>query len=88
VKSLREATKAQQLREGRTCYDHLAGRLGVELTRALIARRLLRRVNGSYVVTRRGEQTLSDSASASRASGARRAALHFPVLIGASAANT
>jgi DNA-binding transcriptional ArsR family regulator len=60
VKSLREATKAQQLREGRTCYDHLAGRLGVELTRALIARRLLRRVDGSYAVTRRGEQTLSE----------------------------
>ena len=60
VQSLREATRAELLRDGRTCYDHLAGRLGVELTRALIARRLLRRVDGDYVVGRRGEQTLSE----------------------------
>jgi DNA-binding transcriptional ArsR family regulator len=36
VTSLRQATAAKQLREGRTCYDHLAGRLGVVLTDALV----------------------------------------------------
>jgi DNA-binding transcriptional ArsR family regulator len=60
VRSLSEATRAELLREGRTCYDHLAGRLGVELTRALITRRLLRRIDGNYDLTRRGEQTLSE----------------------------
>ena len=35
VRSLREATVGEALREARTCYDHLAGRLGVELTAAL-----------------------------------------------------
>src|SRR4051812_2152057 len=36
VRSLREGTRAQALREARTCYDHLAGRLGVAVMRALI----------------------------------------------------
>ena len=36
VKSLRQATRANAVREARTCYDHLAGRLGVQVTRALI----------------------------------------------------
>src|SRR4051812_33344043 len=36
VKSLREGTRAQALRAARTCYDHLAGRLGVELMQSLI----------------------------------------------------
>ncbi|MBP0460479.1 ArsR/SmtB family transcription factor [Streptomyces montanisoli] len=36
VRSLREGNRAHALREGRTCYDHLAGRLGVALMRGLI----------------------------------------------------
>jgi len=36
VRSLREGTRAHALRRGRTCYDHLAGRLGVAVFRALI----------------------------------------------------
>jgi DNA-binding transcriptional ArsR family regulator len=38
VRSLRESTRAGQLRAARTCYDHLAGRLGVEIMAAMIAR--------------------------------------------------
>jgi DNA-binding transcriptional ArsR family regulator len=38
VRSLRDGTRAQALRAGRTCYDHLAGRLGVALFGALIER--------------------------------------------------
>jgi DNA-binding transcriptional ArsR family regulator len=37
VRSLREGTKAQAVRAARTCYDHLAGRLGVAIMSALIA---------------------------------------------------
>ena len=37
VRSLREGTRAHAIRAARTCYDHLAGRLGVELLAALIA---------------------------------------------------
>src|SRR5690349_8736702 len=36
VRSLREGTKAQALRAARTCYDHVAGRLGVDLFGALL----------------------------------------------------
>jgi DNA-binding transcriptional ArsR family regulator len=37
VRSLREGTRAAALRAARTCYDHLAGRLGVEIFGRLIA---------------------------------------------------
>jgi DNA-binding transcriptional ArsR family regulator len=36
VRSLRQSTRAGALRQARTCYDHLAGQLGVRLTQALI----------------------------------------------------
>ena len=38
VRSLRQATRAHALRHARSCYDHLAGRLGVALTDALLQR--------------------------------------------------
>jgi DNA-binding transcriptional ArsR family regulator len=37
VRSLREGTRAEALRFARTCYDHLAGRVGVEVMDALLA---------------------------------------------------
>ena len=48
VRSLKEATRGELLREARTCYDHLAGRLGVALARALERRRVVVRSNGGY----------------------------------------
>ncbi len=36
IRSLRQGNRAQLLRQARMCYDHLAGRLGVELMRALV----------------------------------------------------
>jgi|SRR5947209_1578613 len=36
VRSLREGSRAHALRAARTCYDHLAGRLGTALMEALI----------------------------------------------------
>jgi DNA-binding transcriptional ArsR family regulator len=38
VRSLRQGTRAEALRRARTCYDHLAGRLGVAVFGALIER--------------------------------------------------
>jgi hypothetical protein len=58
VSSLRAASAAERLREGRTCYDHLAGRLGVALTDALLARRALRGRDRAFVVTGSGERLL------------------------------
>jgi DNA-binding transcriptional ArsR family regulator len=36
VRSLKQATRAEALRRARSCYDHLAGRLGVRVFAALI----------------------------------------------------
>ena len=41
VRSLREATAAAKLRYARSCYDHLAGRIGVALTSLLLEHGLL-----------------------------------------------
>jgi DNA-binding transcriptional ArsR family regulator len=46
VTSLREGTRAEALRTARTCYDHLAGRLGVAVTSALLARGALAAQDG------------------------------------------
>lgn len=55
VRSLRSADKRAALREARTCYDHLAGRVGVGVTDRLVRLRLLRVADGSYALTRRGD---------------------------------
>ena len=49
-------TAMQRLREARLCYDHLAGRLGVALADALVARGLLRAGDAEFRVTPRGER--------------------------------
>lgn len=54
VRSLREASAAATLTHGRTCYDHLAGRLGVWLTDALVERGTLVVRPGAYDVTEEG----------------------------------
>jgi DNA-binding transcriptional ArsR family regulator len=46
VRSLRESTRAAALRRARTCYDHLAGRVGVAVTAALVDRGALVRTDG------------------------------------------
>lgn len=46
VRSLRESTRAAAVRRARTCYDHLAGQLGVAITEALIERGALERNDG------------------------------------------
>ncbi len=42
------------LRRARTCYDHLAGRLGVALADGLVRRRVLRDQDGELALVRRG----------------------------------
>jgi DNA-binding transcriptional ArsR family regulator len=41
VKSLRQGTRAAAVRSARTCYDHLAGRLGTGMMEAMLERGLL-----------------------------------------------
>jgi DNA-binding transcriptional ArsR family regulator len=60
VRSLRDAAAGTALRAARTCYDHLAGRLGVTLAESLERRGVLRLEAGAFVPTTRGERELAD----------------------------
>lgn len=48
VRSLKDGTRAQALRAARTCYDHLAGRLGVDLMGALLEQGVLSGGDGRH----------------------------------------
>jgi DNA-binding transcriptional ArsR family regulator len=48
VTSLRAGTRANALRSGRYCYDHLAGRLGVDIMRSLLERGVLAGGDGCF----------------------------------------
>ncbi|MFB7517057.1 ArsR/SmtB family transcription factor [Streptomyces sp. NPDC056144] len=52
-RSLRAANAGAAMARGRTCYDHLAGRLGIAVTEAMTARGLLRQDTG-FALTDRG----------------------------------
>lgn len=56
VSSLRGSAQAEAIRSARTCYDHLAGRLGVALLDALLERRWLVRCAPGYSVTALGQR--------------------------------
>jgi DNA-binding transcriptional ArsR family regulator len=74
VHGLRAWRHGEALRSARSCYDHLAGRLGVELADALVARRLLRAGDGAFVVTARGRTALGElGLDVAAILGARRA---------------
>ncbi len=84
VRTLRQSREAAALAEARTCYDHLAGRAGVELLDAMLARGLLakdkelfsRTTGGTrFDVTRAGARTLA--AFGINISEVRRARRHF-----------
>ncbi len=59
VCSLREGTRAHALRRARTCYDHVAGRLGVAVFRALIDHRLVTGGDGRHHPERASQDRLS-----------------------------
>jgi hypothetical protein len=47
------------LREGRTCYDHFAGRLGVAIADALLAAGAIIESGGQFAITSEGERRLA-----------------------------
>jgi DNA-binding transcriptional ArsR family regulator len=56
VRALGQSTAMVRLREARSCYDHLAGRVGVAVSDYLINGKLLEPANSEFVVTRRGKR--------------------------------
>jgi hypothetical protein len=59
VRSLRDGTRAHAVRRARTCYDHLAGKLGTDLMKALLDREIIAGGDGVF----RNGQTDSDRLS-------------------------
>lgn len=60
VRSLREANRAGALGAARTCYGHLAGRLGVEIAEAMGERGLIEREGEVFLLTGAGFAWLED----------------------------
>jgi hypothetical protein len=56
--TFRESQHGKALRVARSCYDHLAGQVGVAVTEALLRRGMLRARARAYVLTTSGERTL------------------------------
>ncbi len=60
IRSLRESEAARAVRAARMCYNHLAGKLGVALSQALVEKEVLAKVDGGYLVTEHGERWLQE----------------------------
>lgn len=60
VRSLRQANRAGALSAARTCYGHLAGRLGVGITDALVERGLVEREAEVFLLTDPGAAFFAD----------------------------
>ena len=52
---IKKTKEAQMLATARTCYDHLAGKLSIEIKNALLEQELITLSNNVYEVTERGE---------------------------------
>lgn len=60
IRSWRQSRAAGRVRFARTCYDHLAGELGVRFTRALVDQEILLEAEGGYEVTEEGISRLRE----------------------------
>jgi DNA-binding transcriptional ArsR family regulator len=60
ARSLREANRSAGIRAARTCYDHLAGELGVALLTGLLRSRTLVRRGSEVSLTRAGSRRLEE----------------------------
>lgn len=58
VRGLRASKEAGAMKRARTCYDHLAGELGVAVTDALVEREILAHADGAFAVTAPGRDWL------------------------------
>ena len=60
ARSLRESHQRDALRQGRTCYDHLAGQLGVAWTQAWVTTGRVIQTAEGFMLTPGGAQWLAD----------------------------
>lgn len=78
--SFREGQHGQALRAARTCYDHLAGQVGVAVTAALLQRGWLRPRRAAYLLTPAGERALRRLGVDVESAGRARRAFARPCL--------
>lgn len=55
TRSLRESDQARAIRYARTCYDHLAGLLGVKLSQAMLEKGILESQDQDFILTSTGQ---------------------------------
>jgi len=60
VRSLKQSSQMKILQDARTCYDHLAGKLGVQLTESLLNKGYLELDQKQFVITAEGAQFFTD----------------------------
>ncbi|MCF6409824.1 ArsR/SmtB family transcription factor [Pseudalkalibacillus salsuginis] len=60
VKSFKQATNDKAIRYARTCYDHLAGQLGVKMTDSLLDHGFLEHKDNTFNLTPEGETFFHD----------------------------
>ncbi|RAL20652.1 ArsR/SmtB family transcription factor [Thermoflavimicrobium daqui] len=58
INSLKQFDQNQAIRYARTCYDHLAGKLGVLLTDTLVENNILQKNEDNFILTQTGEKFL------------------------------
>ena len=75
VRSLRESDESRALRFARTCYDHLAGEVGVALTDKILELGLIRAEGRDFVVTLDGTEWFHEFGL--DVEGIRRGRRHF-----------
>ncbi|MFF3101417.1 ArsR/SmtB family transcription factor [Viridibacillus arvi] len=60
VRSLKQSSQVKLLQEARTCYDHLAGKLGINLTESMLDSGYLKKEEREFIVTPKGEQFFTE----------------------------
>lgn len=60
VRSLKQSAEMKALKSGRTCYDHLAGELGVGLTQSMLREGLIKKAEKEFIISSKGEKFFSD----------------------------
>ncbi len=60
IVALAQSTTFERLREARSCYDHLAGKLGVAVTERLIERKAIAPAGCNFTLTPQGHNIFSD----------------------------
>jgi len=58
--NVKSPAKENELTKARTCYDHLAGKLGVRLTENLMEKGIITNTGNTFVITQKGEKWFND----------------------------